>query len=154
TKPVPSITVKPADPSNDTTPTFNFSATDNHSAAANIKLECKLDAGVYALCTSPKTPAALAEGSHGLTVQATDEAGNSDTAAYTWVLDVTKPTATITGHPSDPTNATSASFSFTAADPTSGGVSSGVNKSECSLDGAAYATCTSPQVYSGLAEGS
>ena len=40
-----------------------------------------------------------------------------------------------------------------AVDPTSGGVSSGVNHLECSLDGALFATCTSPQSFTGLAEG-
>jgi hypothetical protein len=71
-------------------------------------------------------------------------------------VDLTKPTVTITGHPANPTNSTSASFTFTANDPTSGGVSSGIDKVKCKIDALAYADCTTTgsQSYSGLALGS
>ena len=56
------------------------------------------------------------------------------------------PTApTISSAPSNPTNQTSASFSFTGQ--------AGVTF-QCELDAGGYSTCTSPQAYAGLSEGS
>ena len=51
-------------------------------------------------------------------------------------------------------HSTSATFTFSATDPLSGGVASGVNHTECMLDAGSWLNCTSPQTYSGLAEGS
>ncbi len=46
--PATSLTAKPDDPSNDTTPSFSFSAGEAGSTFA-----CKLDAGAFASCVSP-----------------------------------------------------------------------------------------------------
>src|SRR5207253_2889644 len=46
----------------------------------------------------------------------------------------------------NPTNSTSASFTFTSSETGS--------TFQCSLDGATFASCTSPKTYSGLAQGS
>ena len=54
-------------------------------------------------------------------------------------------TPTITSGPSGATSATSATFAFVAG--TRG------DTLECSLDGAAFAACTSPKAYSGLRDG-
>ena len=79
-------------------------------------------------------------------------AGNGSRAGdQLYTVDRTNPTATITSNPANPTNSTSASFGFTTTDPTAGGVSSGVLRAECQLDGGGFSTCTSPQVYSSLA---
>src|SRR5207248_10662400 len=81
-------------------------------------------------------------------VREVDNAGNSSAAAsFNWVVDTTKPAAAFDSTPNKPTNSTSASFSFHGTDPTSGGVSSGVNHLECKLDGGSFATCTSPQSF-------
>src|SRR5256885_328374 len=58
----------------------------------------------------------------------------------------TVPTPTITATPANPTNSTSAVFSFTST--VSGA------QFECKLDTAAFAACTSPKSYTGLAAGS
>ncbi|MCV0404469.1 MAG: DNRLRE domain-containing protein [Chloroflexi bacterium] len=79
----------------------------------------------------------------------TDVAGNAlpvTTWTFTTVADTTPPDTTITSNPSNPSNSANASFSFTATEAGS--------TFECSLDGAAFTTCTSPQAYSGLADGS
>ena len=55
-------------------------------------------------------------------------------------------TPTISSGPANPTASTSATFTFSAAP------SGGSNK--CKLDGAAFATCTSPKIYTGVAAGS
>jgi hypothetical protein len=57
------------------------------------------------------------------------------------------PNVVISAHPADPSNQSSASFSFSVY---SSGPPPGVT---CSLDGAAATACTSPTSYSGLADG-
>src|SRR5207302_6030523 len=89
----------------------------------------------------------LAAGSHTCTVTAVDPAGNASTpASYTWTIDLTPLLVTITASPANPSNQTTASFSFSAS--TAGSTFS------CTLDAAAATACTSPQSYTGLAAGS
>src|SRR5207244_2627679 len=87
-------------------------------------------------------------GSHTFQVRSTDAAGNVDStpASRTWTVSVIVPDTTITAGPSGTVNSTSASFSFTSTQAGS--------TFECSLDGAAFSSCTSPKAYTGLANGS
>src|SRR5207253_3239914 len=95
----------------------------------------------------PRSYSGLAAGSHTFTVTATDPAGNASTpASSTWTIDLTAPVATLTASPANPTNQTTASFSFTS--------SQAGSTFRCKLDSGAAAACTSPQSYSGLANGS
>jgi hypothetical protein len=84
---------------------------------------------------------------HTIGIQAVDAAGNKGpmvtAQATTYCPDSTSPQTTLTAQPSDGTS-TSASFSFTADEPST---------FECSLDSAAFASCTSPKAYSGLTVG-
>ena len=140
--PATSLTVKPVDPSNDTTPTFSFSAGEAGSTFA-----CKIDTGAFASCVSPTTLATLAPGPHTFSVRATDPAGNTGPeVSHTWTIDTTAPTTTIGGKPADPSGSGSASFSFTASE-------TGILFS-CRLDGGAFVTCAPPLSYSGLGDGS
>ena len=89
-------------------------------------------------------------------MRAVDAAGNVDPtpAAYTWVVnaavpDITPPDTTIDSAPPDPSGTGTASFTFSGTR-ISG---SGVAGFECRLDAASFAACTSPQSYSGLADG-
>src|SRR5207253_3511501 len=66
-------------------------------------------------------------------------------ASYTWTVDTTAPTASITASPSNPSNNASPNFSFS---------SEAGATFQCALDGAAFASCTSPKSYSSLADGS
>jgi len=59
------------------------------------------------------------------------------------------PDTTITGNPANPTGINSATFTFTGTDNPGG---SGVASFECSLDGAAYSTCTSGIIYNTLTQ--
>jgi uncharacterized protein YfaP (DUF2135 family) len=87
-----------------------------------------------------------ADGPYQLLARATDVAGNTaDSAKRSVTVDNTAPlAANLTATPANPTNQTSASFSFTGE--------SGATF-QCTLDGAAFAVCTSPKAYSGLADG-
>jgi glucose/arabinose dehydrogenase len=64
---------------------FTFS-----SSEANSTFECSLDKGAYSACTSPKSYANLASGSHTFSVRAKDAAGNVDPtpATRTWKVRV------------------------------------------------------------------
>ena len=136
----PNLTSTPANPSNSTAPSFSF------TGEAGATFQCALDGAAFASCTSPRAYSGLAAASHTFQVRQTDTAGNTGVAAsYTWTIDTTAPGApSITLGPTGLINQTSASFSFTGE----AGASF-----QCALDGAAFAACTSPKAYSGLADG-
>jgi hypothetical protein len=142
TAPNSTITSQPANPTNQTSATFAFTATESGST-----FECRLDAAAFAPCTSPRTYSGLAAGSHTFQVRATDPVGNTDAtpASFTWAIDFSPPDTTITAAPADPTNSTAPSFSFTSSEAGS--------TFQCSLDGAAFGSCTSPKSYSALTAG-
>jgi len=142
TPPDTSISSGPADPTNSTSASFVFSSTE-----AGSTFECSLDGGAFADCTSPANYAGLAEGNRSFSVRATDVVGNTDPtpATFNWEIDVTPPDTSISSGPADPTNSTSASFVFTSSEAGS--------TFQCSLDGGAFANCTSPANFAVLAEG-
>jgi MYXO-CTERM domain-containing protein len=78
-----SIVTKPSDPSSDATGDFTFASTESP-----VTYACKLDAADWAPCTASYTTPALTNGSHTLSVRATDAAGNVDgtPATYTWTV--------------------------------------------------------------------
>src|SRR5207253_880847 len=141
TAPTVTISSQPANPTNQTTASFSFSSSKTGST-----FQCKLDGGSNTTCSSPTSYTGLAAGSHTFTVTATDPAGNTGNASATWTIDTTAPTVTITAQPANPTNSTSASFSFTSSKTGS--------TFQCKLDGGTNTTCTSPTSYTGLAAGS
>ncbi|MEA2496085.1 MAG: hypothetical protein QOJ29_3996, partial [Thermoleophilaceae bacterium] len=103
-------------------------------------------------CGSPVSYAPpFADGPYSFAVRQTDAAGNvSPVASYSWIVDSGPPAApSINAHPSDPTNETSASFSFL---PSEGG-----GQLRCSIDTppAPSSTCDSRTTasYASLADG-
>ena len=136
--PTPAITLTPANPTNQTRARFSFTDTE-----AGVRFLCQLDSSAFSACSSPKGYSGLSQGSHTFSVKAQDAAGNQSVAASsTWTIDTTlPPTAAITLTPANPTNQTSASFSFTD---TEAGVIF-----LCRLDGSAFTSCLSPLTYSG-----
>jgi hypothetical protein len=138
-----SIASGPSGLTNSASASFGFSATK-----AGSTFECKLDAGAYGACTSPKAYSGLANGSHTFSVRAKDSTGNVDAtpATRTWTIDRTAPNTSITSGPSGTVTATTATFAFTSTESGS--------TFECRLDGGAWAACTSPKAYSGIAKGS
>src|SRR5439155_20538584 len=111
-------------------------------------LPCHPAGGCSSASTSTKSYSGLADGSHTFDVKQTDQAGNqsASAASYTWTVDTTAPDTSITANPSDPSNATDASFSFTSSESGS--------SFQCRLDGGSWGACTAPKSYAGLAEGS
>ena len=95
-RPRRSFTVVPSDPSNDSTPTFEFSATEPGST-----FQCRVDGGAWAACSSPATTGPLADGSHTFEVRATDAAGNQESTpeSYTWLVDAGAPS--VSDHAAD-----------------------------------------------------
>ena len=127
---------------------FGFTSSETGST-----FECRLDAGAWGSCTSPKAYSGLANGSHTFDVRATDAAANTDAtpATRTWTVnvpppDTTAPDTTINSGPSGTVTTNSASFGFTSSESGS--------TFQCRLDAGAWGSCTSPKAYSGLANGS
>ena len=143
TAPDTTIDTSPADPSNDATPTFDFSSSETGST-----FQCRVDGGSWSPCSSPDTTAALGEGSHTFDVRATDQAGNTDgtAAPRTWTIDLTAPNTTIDSGPSSPSGNATPTFVFSSSEPAS--------TFECRVDGGSWASCTSPYTTAALADGS
>lgn len=136
----PTITSQPANPTNSTSATFSF------TGPAGATFQCKLDVAAFAVCSSPKSYTGLTQGSHTFQVKAVVGADQSTAASYTWTVDTVAPPApSITAKPVALSNTTSPSFSFSDTE-------SGVTF-RCQLDGSAFAACSSPRSYSGLAQG-
>ena len=76
--------------------------------------------------------------------------GNGNFLGDPFDIDQTGPTATFTAQPAAFTQATSATFSFAGTDPTMGGVASGVNHFEYSIDGSPFAVASSPLTLNNL----
>ncbi|MFY0526237.1 adventurous gliding motility protein AgmC [Archangium gephyra] len=122
-------------------------ATFDFSSEAGATFECSLDGAAFTACTDPVTFTGLADGSHTLEVRARDAAGNVDAspASYSWTVDAALPDTTIVSGPPSLTNATSATFDFSS--PEAGATF------ECSLDGAAFTSCSDPETFTGLSDG-
>ena len=118
---------------------FTFTAND-----VNATFECKLDGAVTWDATCNGSPAGsasyggLTEGTHQFIVRARDAANNpGNPTTYSWSIDLTAPTVSITGGPAEgqTNNNTNPSFQFGADEPVLG--------FSCSLDGGPYASCSS-----------
>ncbi len=85
--PAPSITTGPSGTTTAGNDSFAF------TAEPGAAFECRLDAGAWATCASPKAYGVPADGSHTFEVRATDAAGNTGAvASRTWATDATAPT--------------------------------------------------------------
>jgi len=140
--PAPTISSNPANPTNQTSASFSFS-----DSQKGVTFVCHLDASAFSACTSPANYPNLVQGSHTFSVRAQDSAGNqSSTTNFSWTITTAPPAPTITSTPANPTNQTSATFSFSDSQ---AGVSF-----LCLLDGTTLTACSSPAAYSSLAQGS
>ena len=131
----------PSNPTNDSTPTLAFSASETGAT-----FECELDGGGFAACTSPHTTAELSPGPHSFAVRATDAAGNTGSpATSSFTVDTTAPDTTIDAGPAGSTTDPTATVTFH---------SDGSGSSfECRVDTDQFAACVSPFVTQSLAAG-
>jgi hypothetical protein len=130
------ITGTPDSPTNQTSANFTF------NAEAGTTVACRLDGGAYGNCTSGSTmdyTGLTANVSHTFYVRATDGANNSAVASYSWNIDTRPPDVSILTGPNDPTNQTSASFTFSVDE---------VADVLCRLDGGGYGSCDGPSSHS------
>jgi hypothetical protein len=126
----------PSGPTNDSTPTFGFSASEQ-----NATFQCRFDSAAFAPCSGPgatHTPAALPEGAHTFSVVAVDGAGNVDAtpATRSFTVDTLAPDTTIASGPSGPTNDSTPTFGFSASEQGT--------TFQCRFDTAAFAPCSGP----------
>jgi hypothetical protein len=128
----PTTTLSEAPPTSTNATDARFAFTSESGAA----FECRLDAGAWAPCESPKDYGSLLEGPHSFFVRASDVVGNveSPAIAHDWTIDRVTPQTSLTG-PANPVSEATAVFGFSANETAT---------SYCRLNGAAWAACTSP----------
>jgi hypothetical protein len=134
---------------------FTFSGMDDMGKTIN-RFECSIDGKPFVTCISTNT-VNVVDGTHTFSVRSEDNAGNKDStpASYTWTVDTTPPTTSITsavdGNNSTlsnngKSNSTSIKFSFDGND--TGGV--GIHNHQCNIDNSQYVACTSPFIFPNL----
>lgn len=138
TRPVVTIGQKPTNPSNSRSANFSFTLSELLGAT------CKLDNGPFVPCTSPSAYNNLSDGPHTFTVAATDAAGNTAQDGYAWTVETRAPSVAVSSGPAPLTNSRSATFVFSADEPSS---------FHCQLNGGSFLPCASPASYQGLADG-
>ena len=139
--PVVTLTDKPPTVTNQAIASFSFSSNKPGST-----YQCKLDAGGFGSCTSPRLYTGLDDGSHTFSVQATSSLGNTGpTSEYTWAVDTVAPDTAITSSPPASSNSAAANFTFTSSEPGS--------TFSCGLDAGGITPCDSPKTYAGLGDG-
>jgi hypothetical protein len=151
TPPLAAIDTHPADPSPGATAQFTYHAPNEPGSS----FKCSLDGALPSTCpASGMTYHGLADGGHTFAVEATDGAGNQqlNPTEFSWtvdnsLLDTTPPQTTIESGPPDPSESSSASFTYASNEPGS--------SFQCSLDGAPFASCPASGIsYGGLGNGS
>jgi hypothetical protein len=145
--PLAEILTGPAEATESTDATFEFAANEDVAG-----FECSLD-GVTEPCTSPVTYTGLAVGSHVFAVRAIDDTPSNPSAFedHDWeILAPAPPATSFTAGPPGVTTDTTATFTFTGTDNLT---PADLLTFECSLNGAAFASCTSPLELTGLGAG-
>jgi hypothetical protein len=152
TPPTVTITSTPPAITNSTTATFVFDGADDFTPPAQLVFKVSLDGGAFVTATSPDTITGLTAGTHTFQVEAIDLQGNIglSTPVFQWIVDLEAPVVTLTQSPPSITNSTTATFAFTGTDNIT---SANLLVFQTSLDGGAFSAASSPQVFTGLAEG-
>lgn len=132
------FTWAPLGTTTDDTPIFAF------ESEPGATFQCRVDSGSFAACASPHTTAPLDSGPHGFEVKATDSAGNSATASWSFTVDTSAPETMITRAPKE-VDEPKAKFRFASTEPGSSFL--------CKLDRRPFYPCTSPKKYKRLQPG-
>lgn len=131
--PQTAITSGPSGATNSTSASFSFVSSETGST-----FRCSLDGAAFTACSSPKSYSGLTDGSHTLSVRATDVAGNVDStpASRAWTVETVAPTGTVKINGGAAyTRSTSVKLSLSATDPSPG---SGVSSMRFSNDGSRW----------------
>lgn len=146
-----------------TSPTIHFTSS---SGSTRYEIDIRNNAGVSSCSIGSKdaptvffdygtdsaVPCILLDGdTYRVYITALDAGSNKTSAAnngYLFRVDGQNPTVSITSTPIALTLSTTANFSFSANDSLSG-----IKETLCSLDGGAFAHCTSPVAFNNLTEG-
>jgi hypothetical protein len=137
--PAPTVSGVPTAASN------SKSVTATISGESGATFTCSVDQSAFAACQSPLTLTQLTEGQHSLAVRQTTTQGTSDPTSFNWTVDTIAPAPpSLSGTPLARTKSKGYGISISGEIGTT---------FLCSLDGAAYAECTSPSAKLGLAEG-
>ena len=139
--PVITFSQKPSAFTPNSTALFAFTSTDNRTPSNLLVLQISFDGSAFKSATSPVSFTGLPEGSHTVVVDSTDQAGNTGIATYTWVIDQTPPTVSITQQPPLLANTPSATFAFTGSDDVT---PVALLQYQISVDSEPYAVTTSP----------
>lgn len=151
TPPAATIKTHPADPSPGASAAFTYQANE-----LNSTFECRLSPTEADFTSCPKTGktyAGLADGNYAFEVRATDPAGNAEVTAaeFQWTVDnsladETPPETRILAGPPDPSDSSTASFSYESNEAKS--------SFECALDTPTFTSCPAGGVtYAGLGSG-
>ncbi|MDQ2700367.1 MAG: cadherin-like domain-containing protein [Actinomycetota bacterium] len=109
--------------------------------------ECRLDDLAWTTCHSPVTYQDLDDGTHQISIRATDAYGKQSSETVQWNITTAGSEAVIgTPGPATFSRERDATISFTATGT--------ATSFECSLDGGAWESCESPAALTGLADGS
>src|SRR4051812_32136264 len=108
----PTITVKPAKYTNETSATFRWT-----HPAPNTLFTCQLDSLPAVLCTSPAKYPVVGEGTHTFQVIAQARGLVSEPTSYDWTVDTTKPTAVVAPAGENPTDHQPVNFTVTFSEP-------------------------------------
>lgn len=114
------------------------------TTTGSVTTTCSLDGGISSSCTSPRTFSGLSEGAHTIVVTASDVAGNTSSASYSFTVDSIAPFA--------PTITTTDAYQRTAT-PSIHFTGEGSAVFNCKIDSGSFSACTSPFVPSTLSEG-
>jgi hypothetical protein len=127
--------------------TFSFTSSVDLGPDGSFACRTRLNGGSYdawSPCSSPLSLTGLSSGTRTLQVKAIDSAGNESTgaqiASFTWAAVGGSPDTAITASTK---NGSTAAFAFNSP-------GNPLATFQCSLDGAAFASCVSPKSYSGL----
>ncbi|HYH54493.1 MAG TPA: hypothetical protein VD761_10220 [Solirubrobacterales bacterium] len=149
TAPQTTIDSVPPAPSNGFAATFAY-----HSSEGQSSFRCQLDGGEIQVCASSgRTYFSLPDGAHTFRVWAVDNAGNQDPSAaehhfnvQNVLRDQTPPDTAVLSGPSNPSNRSSASFTYSSSEPGS--------SFQCRVGDRAFAACAaSGTTFSDLKNG-
>jgi len=132
------------DPNRSPSSKTSFSA--QLSVSETATLQCTFNGKLLASCPNPFTLEPLADGSHLVTVKATDVAGNAAQVSYEWIVDSHSPklVASLAEPLLSPASSKTARVEFSSDE---------AAQFSCSLDGQPAVDCTSPWALSDLSEG-